>query len=131
MGAKKEKPRASGTMTESAFWSYIRSALRQRSRFWKPIQLAKLKVRRKYNGSNKRQKYEYKCNSCKNWFPAKEVNVDHILPVGTLKASSDLPQFVDRLFCEEDNLQVLCGPCHDKKTSKELKNGKSKSKKAV
>jgi len=33
----KEKPRCNGTMTQSAFWSFIRSALRQKSRFWKPI----------------------------------------------------------------------------------------------
>lgn len=131
MGSIKEKPRASGTMTESAFWSFIRSALRQKSRWWKPIQMVKLKARRKYTGPNKRQKYEYKCNKCKKWFPDKQVNVDHILPVGTLKKLEDLLQFVERLFCEEENLQVLCSTCHDQKTSKELKNGKNKSKKAV
>lgn len=121
-----KKPRASGTMTESAFWTFIRSTLRQKSRWWKPILKAKLRARRKYNGVNKRQKYEYRCNKCKKWFPDKLVNVDHIKPVGTLTCAQDLPQFVERLFCEEDNLQVLCSTCHDKKTLKEKKNGKTK-----
>ena len=127
MGTVKEKPRASGTMTEAAFWSFIRSALRQKSRWWKPIQMVKLKARRKYSGVNKRQKYEYKCNKCKKWFPDKQINVDHIIPAGSLTTAQDLPQFVERLFSEEDNLQVLCSTCHDKKTFKELKNGKKNS----
>ena len=55
------KTRNAGTMTESAFWSFIRSALRQKSRWWKPITQAKLQARRPYKGPNKRQKFEYLC----------------------------------------------------------------------
>ena len=56
------KTRNAGTMTESAFWSFIRSALRQKSRWWKPITECKMKARRPYKGPNKRQKFEYQCN---------------------------------------------------------------------
>jgi hypothetical protein len=59
------KPRNAGTMTESAFWSFIRSALRQKSRWWKPITQCKMKARRTYKGPNKRQKFEYQCSSIK------------------------------------------------------------------
>ena len=110
------KTRCHGTMTESAFWSFIRSALRQKSRFWKPITECKLKARRLYKGTNKRQKFEYQCNVCKNWFIEKKINVDHIAAAGSLRSSKDLPGFVERLFCEVDNLQVLCEVCHNKKT---------------
>jgi len=110
------KTRCHETMTESAFWSFIRSALRQKSRFWKPITECKLKARRLYKGTNKRQKFEYQCNVCKNWFIEKKINVDHINAAGSLRSSEDLPGFVERLFCEVDNLQVLCEKCHDKKT---------------
>ena len=113
------KPRNAGTMTESAFWSFIRSALRQKSRWWKPITQCKLKARRPYKGPNKRQKFEYQCKQCEQWFPDKHVNVDHITPAGTLRCANDLPGFVERLFCEIDGLQVLCSKCHDKKTKKE------------
>ena len=113
------KTRNAGTMTESAFWSFIRSALRQKSRWWKPITECKMKARRAYKGPNKRQKFEYLCNSCNRWFPEKQINVDHIVGAGSLNCGQDLPGFVDRLFCEQDNLQVLCTTCHDHKTKLE------------
>jgi hypothetical protein len=117
------KTRNSGTMTESAFWSFIRSALRNKSRWWKPITECKQKARRPYTGPNKRLKFEYQCNECKGWYPEKQINVDHIIPAGTLTCSSDLAGFIERLFCEQENLQVLCEKCHDKKTTDE-RNGK-------
>jgi 5-methylcytosine-specific restriction endonuclease McrA len=113
------KTRNAGTMTESVFWSFIRSALRQKSRWWKPITECKINARRPYKGPNKRQKFEYECNACHKWFPDKKINVDHIIGAGSLKCSNDLPGFVDRLFCEQDNLQVLCETCHDAKTKLE------------
>lgn len=113
------RTRNAGTMTESAFWSFIRAALRQKSRWWKPISQAKAKSRRTYKGANKRQRYEYQCNECKDWFPEKKINVDHIEPVGALNCAADLPGFVERLFCEIDNLQVLCTQCHDIKSKED------------
>ena len=107
------------TMTEAAFWSWLRSALRQKSRWWKPVAEAKLRARKPYKGKNKRQKWEYQCAHCKNHFKADEVSVDHIVPAGTLRTYADLPGFVERLFCEVDGLQVLCNPCHNEKTKKE------------
>jgi 5-methylcytosine-specific restriction endonuclease McrA len=120
------KTRCSGTMSEAAFWSFIRSALRQKSRWWKPISVCKLNARRDYKGPSKRQKYEYQCNKCKTWTTEKNINVDHIIPAGSLNTSQDLPLFVERLFCEQDNLQVLCMTCHDKKTLKEKQAKKKK-----
>ena len=118
------RPRNAGTMTESAFWAFIRSGLRQKSMFWKPITQCKMEARRPYKGPNKRQKYEYLCNSCNKWFQEKKINVDHREPVGALNCSADLPGFVERLFCEVDNLQCLCSSCHDDKTKKEADNRK-------
>jgi hypothetical protein len=118
-----KKTRNAGSMTESAFWSFIRSGLRQKSRWWKPITQCKMKSRRAYKGPNKRQKFEYKCNVCKEWFPEKKINIDHIIPAGSLKCAQDLPGFVERLFCEIDNLQCICETCHNIKTQNE-KHGK-------
>lgn len=113
------KPRNAGTMTESAFWGFIRAGLRQKSRWWKPVSLCKQNARRNYKGPNKRQKYEYQCNYCKKWFADKNINVDHITPAGTLTCANDLPGFVERLFCEVEGLQVLCSGCHNIKTQNE------------
>jgi 5-methylcytosine-specific restriction endonuclease McrA len=120
---KVERTRNNGTMTESMFWSFIRSGLRQKSRWWKPITQCKLNSKRAYKGPLKRQKFEYQCAHCEKWFPEKKINVDHIQPAGSLNCANDLPGFVERLFCEVDNLQVLCEKCHDVKTKLE-KNGK-------
>jgi len=113
------KPFCNGTMSNSAFFSFIRSALRQKSRWWKPISICKQNAKRPYKGANKRQRFEYQCNECKNFFPEKKINVDHIRPAGSLNTFEDLPNFVRNLFCEVENLQVLCSICHDKKTKDE------------
>lgn len=119
---KTPKTRNAGTMTEAAFWSFIRSALRQKSRFWKPIKQCKDSARRKYTGTNKRQKFEYQCAACHKWFAEKNINVDHIRPAGSLNNAQDLPAFVETLFCEVENLQVLCSTCHNSKTQSEKKS---------
>lgn len=121
------KNRNAGTMSESAFWQFIRNSLRRRSIAWKPISICRENAKRKYNGTNKRQQYEYQCNICKNWFKSTEISVDHVEPVGPLRNAQDLPTFVEGLFCEIDNLQCICKTCHDAKTiidNNKTRNGK-------
>ena len=115
------KTRNAGTMTESAFWSFIRSGLRQKSRWWKPITECKLKSKRAYKGPNKRQKFEYQCNECKLYFPDKLINVDHIVPAGSLNCAADLPGFVERLLVEKDGWRILCKVCHKQRTQQDKK----------
>jgi 5-methylcytosine-specific restriction endonuclease McrA len=105
-------------MSEAAFWGFIRSSLRRALRFWKPIVKAKMNARRASQSDNKKLKWEFQCNHCKGWFPDKQVQVDHIVPVGSLKCSDDLAGFIDRL-ASEDGFQVLCSGCHQIKTNSE------------
>ena len=126
MGKKVIKTRNAGTMSESAFWAFIRSALRQKSRWWKPITQCKQNAKRPYKGANKRQKFEYQCNKRKKWFPDKQINIDHILPAGELNKADDLPGFVERLFVEVEGLQCLCQNCHNEKTKQEKEQLKIK-----
>lgn len=123
-----EKPYNDGTMTSTGFWSFIRSTLRRKSMYWKPVSKCKANAKRKYVGPNKRQKFEYQCNKCKDWFPDKEVAIDHIVEVGTLTCKEDLPDFVSRLFCEVDGLQCLCNKCHDEKTQNFMQKQRQKKK---
>ena len=101
------RTRNNGTMTEAAYFGKIRSVLRQGFRYWKPLRQCKADARREYTGDNKRQKWEYQCNDCKEWFTGKQVQVDHITPVGSLRSLDDLPAFVYRLTVEE-GYQILC-----------------------
>ena len=109
---KPAKTRNNNTMTESAFWGMLRSTLRQKSRFWLPVKLCLDKAKRPYVGPNKRQKYEYQCAMCKKWFIRTDVEVDHIIPAGSLKSGKDLELFVEKLFCEVEGLRCLCKKCH-------------------
>ena len=117
------KTRNNNTLTESAYWSMIRSILRRGTRYWRPIMQAKQDARRKYVGPNNRQKWEYLCSNCKEWFKDKDTAVDHIVPVGSLKCSNDLPGFIERLT-PESGFQILCKDCHQKKTNKERQERK-------
>ena len=114
--------------TTSRYFSFIRSNLR---RAWSkyPIKFAvKLAARRDNQSENKRLKYEYQCSECKGWFPDKEVEVDHVVPCGSLKSYEDLPGFVSRLFCSKDNLRVVCKPCHKVFTQEERERKKKEKK---
>lgn len=112
------RTRAGGEWTEATYWSFLRSGLRQMSRRWPPIvRQAMVAARRKYEGENKRQKWEYKCASCRKWHKGTDVAVDHIEPCGSLKSGDDIREFVERLFCEPAGLRVMCRECHRKVTN--------------
>jgi hypothetical protein len=106
------RTRAGGEWTEAAFWGFIRSGLRQLSRRWPPIHKAADERKRPNESGNKKFKWQYQCDCCREWYYRKEVQVDHIEPCGSLKSFADLSEFADRLFCESDGLRVLCSKCH-------------------
>lgn len=119
MSLRGVKCRAGNTWTESRYFSYIRSTLRRAwSRY--PVRFQVLsEAKRAYKGTDKRTKWEYQCKDCTKWFKTKEVEVDHINSAGSLKCFEDLAGFCERLFCEKENLRVLCKPCHKKRTDGE------------
>jgi len=105
-------------------YSMIRSALRRAWLRFPARSEALKKARRVYNGPNNRQKWEYKCKMCKKWFMQKEVQVDHIKPCGTFKEEKDWATFGPTLFCDTDNLQILCKPCHVIKGAEDRRRAK-------
>lgn len=119
--SKVPKTRNGGTMTEAQYYAKLRSTLRRAFRWWIPLQTALVKARRKSQSSNKRLKFEYQCASCKDWHPRKDVEVDHIIPCGSLRCDEDIVPFLQRLTVEDPNAyQVLCKDCHKVKTQQEL-----------
>ena len=93
--------------------SFIVSVLRSGTRRWPPKYecLNAAKTEKKINPKSGRLAQHYRCASCLEEFTSTNVEVDHIVParVDGFKTWDD---FIERLFCEEDNLQVLCKPCH-------------------
>ena len=118
------RTRAGGTWTEARYWSFIRSALRGAWGRYPVKHQVKLANRKTVKG--KKHRFEYNCVHCNGWFQDKDTQVDHIIGAGSLKRYEDLPGFVERLFCESKNLQVLCKPCHQIKTNHERRALKEK-----
>lgn len=122
------KTRCNGQWTEARFTSFVKGALRQASVKWAPIQsvLAKARTRRGF----------YHCALCEQEVPAttrdgrkrvKNVHVDHIHPViDPAKGFESWDKVVERLFCEEDGLRVLCAACHKTVTDEEKQIAKER-----
>jgi 5-methylcytosine-specific restriction endonuclease McrA len=123
------KVRNGGEWTDARFRSFVTSALRAASRRWPPKYTA-LKaafVGKKVNVKSGKMAMHYKCSSCKKHFVAADVQVDHIEPVvDPVKGFQTWDIFIDRIFCEIENLQVLCKPCHKIKTDQEKDDRKKK-----
>lgn len=91
--------------------SFVIATLRRASYRWKPRSEARVNAR---TGRN-----QYTCNSCKGTFSRKETKVDHIQPVVLLSGWDSYEGFIERLFCDISNMQLLCSGCHKIKTKQE------------
>ena len=124
-----DKKRNGGEWTEARFKSFVTSALRAASRRWPP-KYAALKAAfagRQVNAKTGKLAMHYKCAKCKKLFVAADVQVDHIKPVvDPKKGFVSWDDFINRIFCEIENLQTLCKPCHKVKTDQEKLERKKK-----
>jgi len=115
------KTRCSGKWTQAKFNSFIKNLLRQGTRKWAPIQEIKREARV--------SRGIYKCAQCKEHVPAtKVVNgkrqhnvaVDHIKPIIDPEVGfTSWDDVIEGMFCEKDNLQLVCKLCHDRITAEE------------
>ena len=122
------KTRCSGKWSEARYKSFIKGALRQATMKWAPIQecLANARTRRGF----------YRCNVCKQEVPAtvkvgrkrvKNILVDHINPIISPEQGwISWDDTIERMFCELDNLQAICKPCHDIKCQEEKEVAKKR-----
>lgn len=119
--------RNDGEWTEGRYRSFITSTLRGGMRRWPPKwkTLKSAEVGRITNKKTGKLAMHYICAGCNSHYPAKDVQVDHVSPVvdpTTGFVSWDV--YIDRMFCERSNLQVLCTTCHKEKTAKEKNDSK-------
>jgi 5-methylcytosine-specific restriction endonuclease McrA len=108
--------------TEARLKAFIISGLRAASRRYPPKfeTLNEAKTTKRVNPASGRLAQFYRCNACKEEFPAKDVQVDHKKPVvDPTIGFVDWNTYIERMFCKKSNFQVLCKPCHVLKTKKE------------
>lgn len=105
------------TWSTARAFGFFRSGIRASWQRWPPKYTVLAAASRPYTGHDKRQKKEFQCNCCKEWWKQSQVSVDHIIPAGSLRSFEDLPGFYSRLFVGPDKLQVLCDTCHKEKTA--------------
>ena len=70
----------------------------------------------------KKPKVLYRCFQCQQEFNSNSIQVDHIepvIPVNIPAKHLSMNILVDRLFCEESNLQILCKEHHKEKSKLE------------
>jgi 5-methylcytosine-specific restriction endonuclease McrA len=110
--------------TAGKFRTFITGVLRSGFRKYpsKYETLKEASVGKKLNQKTKRIAEHFKCAECKQDYPAKEVNVDHVNPVVCpVEGFVNWDVYIKRMFCGKENLQVLCKTCHDLKSAEERK----------
>ena len=74
--------------------------------------------------SRKRVTRWSKCSACGKLEPSYLCEVDHdipIIPVDSSLNEMTWDEIVDRVWCDENNLKVMCKPCHKSKSKDENK----------
>lgn len=84
-------------------------------------------VGQQINQASGRLAKHYKCAACSNVFPAKHVEVNHIDPVIPTTGFDSWDNVIDRLFCEQEGLEVVCKTCHRVRTQEENKERRAKT----
>lgn len=116
-----DRPHNSGKWTAARFRGFIISALRSASNRWPPKYEAKKAAKLRYG--------VYQCAGYKtepHEARASQVQIDHIIPVvDPVTGFSTWDNFINRLFCEAENFQLLCLDCHKRKSKdeKDIRSG--------
>lgn len=127
---EKEKPYNDGEWTKARYFSFIKSILRGGSQKWPPKYkvLSRAYIGTRTNPASGRLAKHYRCAACLGEYVAKDVEVNHKLSVIPISGFDSWDGVIERLFCEEDGLEVLCKPCHKIITKQENEERKTYAK---
>lgn len=130
MGKRWELTKCDGQWTQAKFNSFIKNNLRSATRKWGPIHKC---TKRAHVARGL-----YKCDGCGDEVPptttcpekrvrVKNIFVDHIVPiVDPAVGFVSWDMIIERMFCDSDNLQLLCLKCHKTKSQEEIDIAKAR-----
>ncbi|AZF88478.1 hypothetical protein TAC_0090 [Acinetobacter phage TAC1] len=125
--------------SESAFFTWVRSGLRQGLWMKHPIKMEMLNSQR-YKIKNPRPNprkgselvWGYDCACCGGQFTAPNVEVDHIVGEHSLKTIEDVVTFFKKIMLvTPSDLQIVCKECHAIKTYAERYGVSEKKARAI
>jgi len=136
------RTRVGNTLTEAAYFGLIRSTLRKGLTYYPSKTMAYAAIPKRvshyidkktkrgslvlYKKDSPRGKkgtpiqvpvYERLCARCTDWHDV--IQMDHIIPCGSLRTFDDIGGWCKRAFCEPEDYQGLCKPCHKIKTAED------------
>lgn len=92
---------------------FVINVLRRAGYKWSPRWIAEKRSKLAHN--------TYYCESCGIISGKKGTQIDHRIPVvDPLVGFNGFDDYIDRLFCDSDNLQRLCISCHEEKSAGEV-----------
>ena len=101
----------------------LRSGTRRYPPKWEVLKEAYVGIR--LNEKTNREGKHYLCALCEGEFPAKEIQIDHKIPVTGPEGFTTWDNYIERLFCSKENLQAICVGCHKIKSYNEIQERKS------
>ena len=125
-----ELVKCDGAWTQAKFNSFIKNNLRSATRKWAPIQRCKKRAHV--------SRGLYKCDGCGTEVPpttydedkrkrVKNIFVDHVIPIiDPAVGFTTWDECIERMFCDSDNLQLLCKECHSGKSQEEIEVAKER-----
>jgi 5-methylcytosine-specific restriction endonuclease McrA len=111
--------------TKAKFMAWLRGGIRRACWNRSPIkhEVIKRKRKRVINPDTGNEVWGGTCYICKEDFVQSKLQVDHIVGEYPLKEISDIQSFVEAMTClSEDDLDLICEPCHKIKSLAE-RNG--------
>jgi 5-methylcytosine-specific restriction endonuclease McrA len=96
--------------------TFIRSEYKRG--FLDTIEIVEYKTKKDGTLYSKPTRY-FICANCEGKHLLKDCKVDHIKPIGQYFDFAHTEGFIERLWCDYDNLQGLCDSCHKDKTKYE------------
>lgn len=98
--------------TQAAYFAWVRGQIRRGLWSRNPIKNYIKRQARKPAPKGSRAKFVITCEFCRKDHAQTKIEVDHIIPAGSLKNWEDIGPFMQRMLNPSGGYRLLCKPCH-------------------